>query len=50
MVFEIESPKNCYPFLTFLKVISIFLGIENNPNKLYVFEKLRLSSRRWCYF
>ena len=31
-------------------MISIFLGIENNPNKLYIFEKLRLSSRRWCYF
>ena len=37
-------------FLTFLEVIPIFLGIGNNPNKLYIFEKLRLDSRRWCYF
>ena len=37
-------------FSTFLEVISIFLDIGNNPNKLYIFEKLRSGSRRWCYF
>ena len=37
-------------FLTFLEVISISLDIGNNPNKLYISEKLRSSSRRWCYF
>ena len=37
-------------FSTFLQVISISLDIGNNPNKLYIFEKLRSGSRRWCYF